>query len=78
MAAIAYVWNERKQVKAPVRNKVCVFIKTVDKSLALFLVPSLCLSFIVKHYAVTQLTGDVVSKEKIYYINVSYSDNHCS
>lgn len=24
MAAIAYVWNERKQVKAPVRNKVGV------------------------------------------------------
>lgn len=22
MAAIAYVWNERKQVKTPVRNKV--------------------------------------------------------
>lgn len=22
MAAIAYVWNERKQAKAPVRNKV--------------------------------------------------------
>lgn len=22
MAAIAYVWNERKQVKPPVRNKV--------------------------------------------------------
>lgn len=24
MAAIAYVWNERKQVKTPVRNKVGV------------------------------------------------------
>lgn len=29
MAAIAYVWNERKQVKTPVRNKVGVLKKNL-------------------------------------------------
>ena len=28
MAAIAYVWNERRQVKTPVRNKVGVLRNT--------------------------------------------------
>lgn len=37
MAAIAYVWNERKQVKTPVRNKVGFLKKKIFKSIFLIL-----------------------------------------
>jgi len=49
MAAIAYVWNERKQVKTPVRNKVGVLPLAAVES---FLLP--CKS---KMYSKSDLNG---------------------
>jgi hypothetical protein len=46
MAAIAYVWNERKHTKAPVRNKVskCVLASPVQKTF-LFLLKDFTLGY---------------------------------